>query len=289
MSKKEITCSGDIARSYAQSWKLKFFALLCLGYGAYDFRMILEDLQNDGFKSDYWYAYLLRTVAIAFMCVGIFSSFNAKKPVEKLVSDLRALQIGFLIMAVSEILIIFLLHLPIILSPTFNLHSGEGQIGLYEFLKYVGVMLACIFAVFIVQNVINAMKGDPAGKFAAIVCGICSLFAVACVLMVDYSFYKEITMYVPFDSIFEPFKMLFKGSKDALKLQFVAIVMLGAAFCSFSWLFTGKKVNDYIFFNEDEASSDEENIEAAENTENVENESSELSEAEKSAEEDAQN
>lgn len=258
--------SGSFARKYANSFLIKLTALFAMIYGAFNFYGLFIELREHGFAADFWYVNLFYVFGYVFLCVGLFSTIGKNKPLEKLVSNLHTAQIGFGLLGTVNLFYLCAMFVIYFTSPYYEgrtLQTFFQQTGIgYQLTDYVASILACLFAVLLVQNVIGALKGDPAGKMPAILTGSFSLISGVTLLLFVISTFSLVNSFST-GSFWKTASDFFLQEATMTVLAKILFTLCGAV-CAFMWIPRAVKINRHILEDETPSPSEESNEPAQE-------------------------
>ncbi len=231
--------SGVYAKKYVSSFLLKLFALVAMAYAGINFYNLFMRLKEEGFAADLWYVTLIYIFGYVFICVGLFSIIGKDRENSKIISELRTAGIGFGVLALSN-----LFNIGSILYSYFTyfhgLYSFKGYLDHYGFMYYLvdysAAALSCIFAIFLIKNIIGAVKGDPAGFVMAILTAI-----FAFIVLIPW-----IVFFITYGHPFTKYFSMFLNIDLRILLAFVGGV------CALVWIPYARKTNNYIFLHDPE-------------------------------------
>ncbi len=227
------------AKKYASSFLLKLFALVAMAYAGVNFYNLFMKLKEKGFAADLWYVTLIYIFGYVFICVGLFSIIGKDRENGKIISELRTAGIGFGVLALSN-----LFNIGSILYSYFTyfhgLYSFKGYLNHYGFMYYLvdysASALSCIFAIFLIKNIIGAVKGDPAGIVTAILTAI-----FAFIVLIPW-----IMFFITYGHTFTKYFSMFLNIDLRILLAFIGGV------CALVWIPYARKTNDHIFLHDPE-------------------------------------
>lgn len=259
--------SGIFAQKYTRSFLVILTAFFAAIYGGFNFYELFNRLQKSGFDAKFWYVDLIYVFGYTFLCVGLFSNIGKNKPIEKLTSNLHTAQLGLGALGAANIF--YLVRL-------FTNYFNSGKLGMTptlelffkqfgnteQVINYTASALASLFAILLVKNVIDTLKGDPAGKVFSILTSLFSLASCVALLMVIITIVR---IFLPLSPL--PFFKTLSNvllTEDALLIVSKIVFMLFAALGAIMWLPKAAKINRFILNDEPEAEEIAEKTEVSE-------------------------
>lgn len=275
--------SGVFAQKYASSFLVMLAGLFAAIYGGFNFYSLFTKLQTKGFDARFWYVDLICVFGYVFICVGLFSNIGKNKPIDKMVSNLHTVQIGAATVGAVDVFYLVKMFRDYFSGVDGKLHTLRTffkQLGtINQVTDYAASILTALFAILLIKTVIDALRGDPAGKLFAVFTCIFALVSFVAILLLAVTLFRLMSV-MSGAGFFEVFSALFLNAEGLIIISKL-LLMLFAAVASAAWLPYAFKTNKHILNDiqgEAEAEPAEDAAEEAEDvSEEVERENTEAS------------